>query len=41
MAFDWFKRKAKNITTSTDEKRTFPRAYGIRLHQEKLWNMMN
>lgn len=24
MAFDWFKRKAKNITTSTDEKKDVP-----------------
>ncbi len=25
MAFDWFKRKAKNITTSTDEKKDLPK----------------
>lgn len=25
MAFDWFKRKAKNITTSTEEKKDLPR----------------
>ena len=25
MAFDWFKRKAKNITTSTDEKKDVPK----------------
>lgn len=25
MAFDWFKRKAKNITTSTEEKKDVPR----------------
>ena len=25
MAFDWFKRKAQNITTSTDEKKDLPK----------------
>ena len=25
MAFDWFKRKAKNITTSTEDKKDVPR----------------
>ena len=25
MAFDWFKRKAQNITTSTDEKKDVPK----------------
>jgi acetyl-CoA carboxylase carboxyl transferase subunit beta len=28
MAFDWFKRKTQNITTSTKTKKMFPKVFG-------------
>ena len=36
MAFDWFKRKGQNITTSTEDKKDVPKDFGTKRQLAKL-----